>query len=268
MRNGKYELVLASPCYPGFRYRGKYCYAHHLTWWLVCGVCVQSSGIDELVHHLDEDTRNNSPDNLVRIGRSEHSSSHASERQPVAMVELDCPVCGKLFVRTRRGSFLAKSDGKYTPCSPECFRSAAGHTRLDMPGHNHVRVFMVEGTRANLFEGDPMPMECLSRYRPRFLRGMSFPARRQTRLVKEVARGEKTERAHTREPKPEKIARVERIPLSRNELATKVWEAPVTTLAKQLGVSDVAIHKRCKRLGIETPPRGYWRKLETSKMGT
>ena len=37
-------------------------------------------------------------------------------------------------------------------------------------------------------------------------------------------------------------------------------------VAKLLGVSDVAVAKRCKRLGIEKPPRGYWRKVETGKI--
>lgn len=41
-------------------------------------------------------------------------------------------------------------------------------------------------------------------------------------------------------------------------LGSLVWETPVSTLAKHLGVSDVAINKRCKRLGLPTPPRGYW----------
>jgi len=35
---------------------------------------------------------------------------------------------------------------------------------------------------------------------------------------------------------------------------------PTTEVAKRLGVSDVAIGKKCKQLGIEKPPRGYWQK--------
>lgn len=44
-----------------------------------------------------------------------------------------------------------------------------------------------------------------------------------------------------------------------------VWEMPVSKLAEQLGVTDVAIKKRCKRLGINTPPRGYWAKQYAAK---
>ena len=45
---------------------------------------------------------------------------------------------------------------------------------------------------------------------------------------------------------------------SDEELKNMVWEIPATKLSKKLGVSDVAITKRCKRRGIEKPPRGYW----------
>lgn len=31
-----------------------------------------------------------------------------------------------------------------------------------------------------------------------------------------------------------------------------------STLAKKFGVSDAAIAKQCKKLGIKKPPRGYW----------
>ena len=37
-------------------------------------------------------------------------------------------------------------------------------------------------------------------------------------------------------------------------------------VAKLLGVSDVAIAKRCKLLGIEKPPRGYWAKVQYNKL--
>lgn len=42
------------------------------------------------------------------------------------------------------------------------------------------------------------------------------------------------------------------------ELKTLVWQMPTTQVAKKLGVSDVAVSKRCKALGISKPPRGYW----------
>ena len=42
------------------------------------------------------------------------------------------------------------------------------------------------------------------------------------------------------------------------ELKELVWGKPSVLLAKELGVSDSAIGKRCKARGITKPPRGYW----------
>jgi hypothetical protein len=42
------------------------------------------------------------------------------------------------------------------------------------------------------------------------------------------------------------------------ELRTLVWSKPLTQLAKDLGVSDSAIHKWCRQLGVEKPPKGYF----------
>lgn len=47
---------------------------------------------------------------------------------------------------------------------------------------------------------------------------------------------------------------------SKEELEKLVWLTSCSKLSKQLGVSDKAIEKRCKKLGISKPPRGYWTK--------
>jgi hypothetical protein len=48
--------------------------------------------------------------------------------------------------------------------------------------------------------------------------------------------------------------------ITREELLDLVWQMPTVQVAKQLGVSDVAVARRCKLLGIPKPPRGYWAK--------
>lgn len=53
--------------------------------------------------------------------------------------------------------------------------------------------------------------------------------------------------------------------LSREEFFDLVWSRPATKLAAEFGITDVAIHKRCKKLHVPTPPRGYWAKLEFGK---
>lgn len=53
------------------------------------------------------------------------------------------------------------------------------------------------------------------------------------------------------------------IELSREELYQKVWTTPATKLAREFGISDVALGKICRRMEIPKPPPGYWRQIET-----
>lgn len=47
---------------------------------------------------------------------------------------------------------------------------------------------------------------------------------------------------------------------NRQRLYEEVWAEPTQLVAKRYGVSDAAIAKGCKALGIPKPPRGYWAK--------
>lgn len=53
--------------------------------------------------------------------------------------------------------------------------------------------------------------------------------------------------------------------LSREELFALVWEKPTREVAKELGVSDVAIGKLCTRLQVPKPPRGYWARVQSGR---
>ncbi len=50
--------------------------------------------------------------------------------------------------------------------------------------------------------------------------------------------------------------------LTKEELEKLVWSKPTIILAQELGVSDVAIAKRCRSLGIKKPERGFWAKVK------
>jgi len=52
------------------------------------------------------------------------------------------------------------------------------------------------------------------------------------------------------------------------ELYALVWSQPTTEVARLFGVSDKAIEKRCKRLGIPKPPRGYWLQVNRNQRPT
>ena len=48
--------------------------------------------------------------------------------------------------------------------------------------------------------------------------------------------------------------------ITREELYRRVWESPVTHVAKELDISDVGLSKACRRNDIPLPPVGYWTK--------
>lgn len=53
--------------------------------------------------------------------------------------------------------------------------------------------------------------------------------------------------------------------IQREALYRRVWDQPMTKVAKEYGISDVALAKICKKLNIPYPWRGYWRRKETGK---
>lgn len=53
--------------------------------------------------------------------------------------------------------------------------------------------------------------------------------------------------------------------LSREELFALVWERPTSEIAKDLGISDVAVGKLCEKLQVPKPPRGYWARVEAGQ---
>ena len=55
----------------------------------------------------------------------------------------------------------------------------------------------------------------------------------------------------------------EKFHISADHLLLDVWDRPVTDIASELGVSDKAISKRCQRMNIPKPPRGYWAIMKT-----
>lgn len=53
--------------------------------------------------------------------------------------------------------------------------------------------------------------------------------------------------------------------VQRQVLYEQVWAQPMTKVAKEYGISNVALAKICKKLNIPYPWRGYWRRKETGK---
>lgn len=57
----------------------------------------------------------------------------------------------------------------------------------------------------------------------------------------------------------------EDVTYDRNTLYEEVWAAPVREVAKRYRISDVALAKTCRKLGIPLPPRGYWLRPESKR---
>lgn len=55
--------------------------------------------------------------------------------------------------------------------------------------------------------------------------------------------------------------------LKRSELYALVWEKAVQRVAADIGISDVALAKACRKRRIPVPPRGYWRQREFGHEG-
>jgi hypothetical protein len=53
--------------------------------------------------------------------------------------------------------------------------------------------------------------------------------------------------------------------VSREDLYELVWSKSMRELAKDFGISDVALAKRCRRLGIPVPGRGYWARVDAGQ---
>ncbi|MGH8251918.1 MAG: hypothetical protein ACREVI_14705 [Steroidobacteraceae bacterium] len=53
--------------------------------------------------------------------------------------------------------------------------------------------------------------------------------------------------------------------LTREELYELVWSKPMVEVAQDFGISDVGLAKRCRRLSIPVPGRGYWARVEAGQ---
>lgn len=53
-----------------------------------------------------------------------------------------------------------------------------------------------------------------------------------------------------------------RIRLTRTELYQKVWVAPMTSVAKEFGLSAAGLTNACRRHNIPVPAVGHWTRIE------
>jgi hypothetical protein len=53
--------------------------------------------------------------------------------------------------------------------------------------------------------------------------------------------------------------------ITREELEELVWSMPTVQVAKLYGVSDSAVGKRCRALGVAKPSRGFWAQVQSGR---
>ena len=131
MKNGPYELIKAPSDWPGKRYRNRYCYEHHYVYWKNTGHILNEN---ELIHHINGDKRDNTFENLELSTLKEHGALHGSEKL-VNLVELKCPVCGLVFIRSKRHTHLVNKKRNLTCCSRKCSASLSTiykYNRMDI----------------------------------------------------------------------------------------------------------------------------------------
>lgn len=51
----------------------------------------------------------------------------------------------------------------------------------------------------------------------------------------------------------------------RENLYNEVWKEPLVKVAKRYEISEAALRKRCNKLDIPLPPKGYWQKIKSGK---
>lgn len=91
---------------------------------------------DELVHHKDEDKRNNVVDNLEIMSRGSHLNHHRNE--PIFLIKV-CPVCRIEFEISMRQ--FHNNQGKYSKKGPFCGKRCAGRdSRREQIAHGQVNL--------------------------------------------------------------------------------------------------------------------------------
>lgn len=124
-------------------------------------------------------------------------------------------------------------------------------------------------------------MKLLARYRPAIICFHGTPSDDISRRWPDHMRRAETWRAEIEaramrrraieDGRSQRIATADLLPqdwakLSAHDLQTIIWTKPALALQDMLGVSNVAIIKRARKLGIPVPGRGFWNRVAFGKI--
>jgi len=91
------------------------------------------------------------------------------------------------------------------------------------------------------------------------------PEMRKAVAVLEGTSHETSRKSQASSPKEAEGSATPNSRYDREKLYEQVWKVPMRTLAKEYGVSDVALAKACRKLHVPHPGRGYWEKKAANK---
>jgi len=74
---------------------------------------------DEIVHHIDENKKNNEISNLQVMKALEHVLHHVKQKGET-LLEMKCPCCKTVFSKPKNKTHVGKKEGKTTFCSASC----------------------------------------------------------------------------------------------------------------------------------------------------
>ncbi|MEI8129497.1 MAG: HNH endonuclease [bacterium] len=87
---------------------------------------------DEVIHHINENKKDNRIENLEVTSKSEHTSHHGKQKGRLYL-KLKCPWCQSTFNKPKNQSHLQKPGQRYSTCSQICrgkFSSSVQHGLL------------------------------------------------------------------------------------------------------------------------------------------
>ena len=260
MGHKNYIYVKAPEGFPQEKCCQGYCAEHHLVFWEHTGIV---PGPNEVVHHKNLNPIDNRFENLELKSNSGHAREHALA-QPVKMARLKCPGCGQAFEKPYRRTHLVNKN-RATFCSRKCFHKFRG-LRKSKPEEEIMRLLKDNVIDIYIKNGEQhLHNRQLAIYRSAIARRTTRNSRSgiwlncqtcgglfKAKQIKKRTTYCSSKCAHKSQQ------RVDWDNILDEQLIGLMWSKPASQLAKDLGVSDVAIAKHCKKRRIEKPPRGYW----------